>query len=537
MIAENLTRWQHQTRMVANIVRYLDGGGQALAVTAPTGAGKSVVIFDLVQWAREKSRRVLVMTNRRMLLGQLSRGMGGIGMEHGLLAAGYEPDHDADVQIAMTQTVTSKVYERAEWERFPADLVIVDEAHQATHDEARRQINDYREHGAEIVGFTATPVGLRAVYERLYIGANKAELFAQGILVKAATYSPDEPDMKTATKNAKGEWSQQEIVKRIMVGKVKEKDGSETAVYRPRIFGRVLENYRLLNPTSRPAVLFAPGVAESLWFARELQKEGITTAHIDAQTPDEDRERIREASKAGDIEIVCNRFVMRTGVDWPWLCHGIFATATNQYSTWCQMVGRLLRCYPGKTACCVQDHGGNYHRFWEWGSPNADYPWTLEGDDKEISERVNKGRQSLEHKEREPICCPQCTCCRLGGPVCPHCGYRCDKSVRNVVQHNGKLKKVEENTGEVGLEERRVKARKRAWMGAVFAAWHAGLTFKQAHGIYSRKIKALTGDWPPGAERHWPMPEGHPNAPDASIDWTRKVAAVHPDLGRKKVQA
>ena len=104
----------------------------------------------------------------------------------------------------------------------------------------------------------------------------------------------------------------------------------------PTIFARVLEWYDRLNPERKPAILFAPGVKESIWFAEQFTAAGITAAHIDGdmitfgETDGSDpvtmpstrelREQIMAGSRDGSIKVLCNRFVLREGWDVPLAC-------------------------------------------------------------------------------------------------------------------------------------------------------------------------------------------------------------------------
>jgi superfamily II DNA or RNA helicase len=512
----------------------LNRGEKHIVIVGPTGSGKTFLQEEIILDNKRNFRKTLLYTNRRMLTGQSHTVFEKSGIEHGIMAAGYKPDFLQDVQIASVQTVESRVYQRCSWEMYDADVVIIDEAHQFTGEVARKIIEDHKRRDAIVVGFTATPVDLGGIYTSLLLAGTKRELFKQGILVPVTTFAPDEPDMRKATKSASGEYAYEDVVKRVMVGEVIGKDGKGQKVYRPRIFGRVVEYWNKLNPEGRPTILFAPGVKESRWFAEEFAKEGISAAHIDADTDEEERERIKEGSASGAIKIVCNRFVLREGVNWPWLEHGIMATAVGAYSTYMQMVGRLMRQSDGKSKVMLQDHGGNIHRH---GSANEDYPWTLDDTDTEIAKKKKEDHLRVERKDAEPIVCPECSHVRRHGNTCPSCGFSYDKSVRHVIQHNGKLKRIEEEVGQAGLEKRRATAEKRAWMGCVFAAYHSGQTFSQAFGNWRRKVEAATGKWPDWKTRYWPMPEGVPGSSGASPDWDRMVKRVHPDLGKRKENA
>jgi len=49
-----------------------------------------------------------------------------------------------------------------------------------------------------------------------------------------------------------------------------------------------------------------------------LKKNGINIEHIDAKTPQEEREDILDRFKNGDIQVVTNVGVFSEGADFPW---------------------------------------------------------------------------------------------------------------------------------------------------------------------------------------------------------------------------
>jgi hypothetical protein len=143
-----------------------------------------------------------------------------------------------------------------------------------------------------------------------------------------------------------------------------EKDNAK-AIMRPGVFGRVLAAWKQHNPGQRPTLLFAPDVKGSIYFAEQFTEAGIPAAHIDGDdiwmngesySSDGDmRELVRDKLASGDIKVVCNRFVLREGIDWPFVECGILATVFGSLSSYIQSGGRLLRASPstGKSKACI----------------------------------------------------------------------------------------------------------------------------------------------------------------------------------------
>lgn len=344
--------YPHQERGLREIEEAVAGGEKRICVTSPTGGGKTRMMIEQARKAAKSGRRVVIYTHRRTLIGQTARKFSEQGVSHGMLASGHKTAFLRDIQIASIWTVNARVYGAKSWELWNADEVIVDEAHNLGHETARKILDEHASHGALITGYTATPVNIGHVYKYLVTAGTNSELRDLGLLVPCDVYGPDEPDLTRVRTNQNGEYVVEDVVKRVMVAARGEK--------RPRIFGRVLEHFEQLNPDRHPTVLFAPDVPSSRWFSEFLTDNGVQAAHIDAETPDDERETIFKMLANGDLQVVCNRFVLREGWDAPFVRHLILATAFGAPSNWLQAVGRVLRASPstGKTKAVLQDHGG-----------------------------------------------------------------------------------------------------------------------------------------------------------------------------------
>jgi DNA repair protein RadD len=73
-----------------------------LLYVLPTGGGKTLVASRIIARAAEAGKRVLVITHRREIFKQTSRGM---PLEHGLIQAGLNIDLSYAIQIASVQTL------------------------------------------------------------------------------------------------------------------------------------------------------------------------------------------------------------------------------------------------------------------------------------------------------------------------------------------------------------------------------------------------------------------------------------------------
>ncbi len=438
--------WPHQLQGVQQVLDALAAGVRRVCLQAPTGAGKTLMMEMVARHIIDRGNKVAIYSNRKMLIDQLSDDFQAAGVGHGVRAAGHEDERDLHaLQICSIQTEHTRVVRKGTWATLHAagagDLAIIDEGHLHTGDQAQEIRRRHLVSGGATLDVSATPFGLGGCCDQLVQAGTMSELRACGALLPAMCFAPDEPDLKALRKMREGQDPTEAVNRQAMMT--------------PSIWGRVSKWFEITNPEHKPSILFAPGVRESLWFAEQFSKRGIPAAHIDGEevwldgklyrSDREARRAVLEGSRDGRVVVICNRFVMREGVNCPWLAHGIFATVFGSIQSYIQAGGRLLRAHPSLAQVTIQDHGGAWHRF---GSLNADRIWSL-NDTAEMTtcQRADRMRR---RQEPEPFRCPQCARVWTRGTVChpAHggCGYVLQPGVkrsRPVVSVDGELRLVQ----------------------------------------------------------------------------------------------
>jgi len=346
----SLPLWDHQAYAVRTVVNLAADGRRAICVTSPTGGGKSRIIEELALEWLNRHQRVILYANRRLLIEQLVRDFTLAGIDHGVRAAKYDADPDALFQVSSLQTEVSRHLD--DLTLFDARLVLVDEAHLQTGDKALEILTWHLGRGAVVVGVTATPIGLGVIYRELVVAGTNSSLRQIGALVRAVHFAPDEPDIRSIRRLIDNDGTEP-----------RDKNAMKAMGPRPQLIGRVWRHYEALNPERKPCILFAPGVEEAHWFAQQFTAKGVPAASIAGDTCwygdwTDDRDHIAERFRAGEVKVLCNRFVLREGLNFPAVEHLIFATVFGSLQTYLQAGGRGLRAYPGKTRCIIQDHGG-----------------------------------------------------------------------------------------------------------------------------------------------------------------------------------
>jgi superfamily II DNA or RNA helicase len=506
--------WPHQEAGFRATLAHIAKGVRRVLLSSPTGGGKTRVVHDLVQHYLATGRRAVLYVNRKMMVEQASKVFTEkFPIPHGIRASGHEDQRQMPFQISSIQTEDARVLKReafVAWPLHDANLVVIDEMHLQKGEVVQEIMRRHLEAGAVIVGVTATPLELGDYFDAMVQAGTNSELRKCGALVKAYHYAPDEPDLQGI---------------KVPMGEDLSEKQNQKAIMRPGIFGRVIDSFKHLNPDRKPTILFAPGVKESLWFAEEFEKAGISAAHIDGddvwirgemmKTNRSARMEVLNGSRDGDIKVICNRFVLREGIDAPWLAHAIFATVFGSLQSYLQSGGRVLRSYPDLPFVVIQDHGGNW---WRHGSLNADRLWHLTDTNASLAARRDDRLRDYmgdpsEPVEREPTRCSACGMV-LAGRIC-QCGQDMTKYKRSriVVQHDGTLKEM---LGDIYTPKKIAQgdAAIQKWIKVYWRASKSGMSFRHAAGLY-----ASENGW------RYPSPK-FPLMPRNTVDWYRRISDV-----------
>ena len=487
-----LPLWPHQQLAIDTLTPDIEAGGVRVVAAAPTGAGKSLVMRRLCQTGMSTT----IYTHRRMLLDQMAEGLRRDGIRFGVVASSVPDafDPSAPVQLCMVQTVAARMESGRD---LPPRCQVVhdDEAHADKGARKKRVLDHHHGQGATVIGWTATPIDLGHLYDKLAVFATNSDLRRCGAHVPADTYAPSEIDLELLRDDPEK-----------LPGSV-----YPSREYRQAIYGEVKRNWEHLNPDLAPTLLFAPGVSESMWFAQHFTANGYPAAHIDGsrvwvdgqehESTPELRQQVTDALRTGELKLICNRFVLREGVDIQEVQHLIYATPMQSLAGYLQAGGRVLRAHHSHNRVCVQDHGGNFYRH---GSLNSDREWDIEKTDAELvrehAERMVKSKERGE-QDIEPIVCPKCGKCRASGIACLNkdCGYQSETRTRKVLQINGRLREI---VGDV-YRPRKVSNRPadvKKWISCYWRCMNAKrpMSFRQAEHMFKRE----NGTHP---DPSWPM--------------------------------
>lgn len=333
------------------------GGMRCPAVVLPTGTGKTVVFSEIAdQLVREGAGRVLVLAHRDELINQGAAKLGAVsGQRVGVVKAGRN-EVGAPIIMASVQTLRSRA-RRAAIRDVAA--VIVDECHHATaptyldilgHFGCLDDVDPGRTDGKRAVaaGFTATmsrgdggPLGL--VWDDVVARETLPNMIRLGYLVEPRGIRVNVGNLDLdRVKRSGGDWQDGAL------GEALTESDAPAAIVRAWI-----EHAR-----DRPTVLFGPTVAFAGVMVDAFRAAGITSDIVHGGQSDAERRAVWAAVERGEVMVTCNCMVATEGTDVPrWSC-AIIARMTGHIGLYVQMVGRVLRLFPGKSDALVLDVAG-----------------------------------------------------------------------------------------------------------------------------------------------------------------------------------
>lgn len=362
-----ITLRPYQTRCIETTRKAVAGGSRAPLIVAPTGSGKTTIGVSIASSALTKGGRVLWLAHRRELVEQTVETLARAGVNHVsvLRADDDRADPSAPVVVASVQTMIARSL------RPDASVVVLDEAHHYVAQQWGALASDYRD--AIRVGLTATPergdgTALGDLFDGLIAAASYSELITAGHLVPCEVVAPSSR----------------------LQGQIAVKPWT---AYRE-------------HGESRPAVIFAATVIDAVETSQQLA--GCRVVH--GTMSDRDRDAAVAGFQSGACNILANCYVLTEGWDAPRVEVCIIARGCSHPSTYLQIVGRVLRPFPGKRCALVVDLAGIVH---EHGYPTDDREYSLTGEAIRRSVRAESIWQCLYCGATRPTTpidriCPRC---------------------------------------------------------------------------------------------------------------------------------
>jgi superfamily II DNA or RNA helicase len=355
---------EYQTAAIDAVFAAWGDGMKRPAIVLPTGAGKTVVFAHLIQQFRRRGdyqwgppgspqpgTRVIVLVHRDELADQAMAKIRAIApdLSVGKVKA-LDNELHADVMVCSVQTLNSGRSQARMGDMIVAQhsagrigLIITDECHHAAAASYKKVYDAFPD--ALNLGVTATmargdKVGLGSTWDEVVYERSPLWMMSKGYLtgVKAVQVDVAGLDM-SGVKSSRGDFQAGDL------GDAMEAAGAD----------KVIATAYKEHAGDRPGVVFTPTVATATATADEMNAAGIRTEVISGETPRDERLGIFERFRTGETQVLANCMVLTEGFDAPWASCAVIARPTQSQPLYVQMVGRVLRPFPGKTDALVLD--------------------------------------------------------------------------------------------------------------------------------------------------------------------------------------
>ena len=403
----------YQDNLINSLRNSIAKGNKRIVLCAPTGSGKTIMFTYLIAEHLKRGGRALVFTHRKELLKQAGSSFDKFGLIPEFINAGSTPDLTVPLHVAMIETFDRRKDDLTLFLQQKT-LIIIDECHINNF----TKIFEHIHFNTIVIGATATPYrkgadvpALNEFYTDIVQDIDTQDLLDLGFLS-----TPDSFGVK------------------IRMDKMTQKgDDYDTTKYYSdhKMYEGVVSNWLRLTP-SQKTILFASNVSSSKRVCEEFILNGIEAYHIDAKTPQKERERILGWFETTDGAVVCNCGILNAGYDCPDIKVVILYRATTSLPLFLQMVGRGSRVTQIKKKFTILDFGNNIHRLGFWQDRRV---WSLTKVESRKNEKEDAGFIKM-CKKCGAILPPSVS-------ICPFCNSIIKKEEKEIIAELSLLTKKE----------------------------------------------------------------------------------------------
>jgi superfamily II DNA or RNA helicase len=334
---------------------------KSVVMTAPTGAGKTIIIMMLSFYFLSLGEKVLIVVNRKDLLKQWGKELASFGIDYTIIQGTNKPDFSCSVAIASIQTLSNRTYDLTNL----YDRCVTDECHNAIANSYDCLFAAFP--GGRHLGVTATinvcgkypkthklagkSRRLRHRYDEVVWEIHPKDLCELGFLVPAVvkTYSIAETKRKAMkTNKLTGDYEISDARREFNCPEI-----HDLAIAEWKKHG----SYK--NGELKPAISFSCDVKHAKDMAAYFNQKGIPTVAITGNTAEDVREKAYADLVSGKIKCICSVGVISEGFNLPEVCVLICVRPTLSVLLWIQQSGRGLRIAPGKEVCIILDIADN----------------------------------------------------------------------------------------------------------------------------------------------------------------------------------
>tara|TARA_R110000868_G_scaffold335547_1_gene596399 strand:- start:1235 stop:3622 length:2388 start_codon:yes stop_codon:yes gene_type:complete len=356
------------------LLNQLKEGVEPVVVSASVGAGKSLIIAELLLHIERNGHRALCLTLNSELIRQNVAAYKEQGGHASIFCAALkEKDLSCPVVFASPNSIHLALKKNKELQKIRFNLVVIDECHNVNTNDKKsmyiRLLNHYgllaqqEQYYFRVVGLTGTPyrgkghdiVGDNCYFKKAVGNITTAWLIENHFLVEPYWGKPHElaydfHDLKV-----------------LPNGQFNKKQLGELVEQQVRLTGNIMKEVSHIAKKRSGVFIFASTRRHCQECYDSLPHE--LTAIITGDTPHKEREEIINKARKGELKFLVNVNVLTVGVDVPNFDTIVFVRPTESLVLYTQAIGRGLRLNDNKTNCLVLDYAGNLDRH-----GNIDHP-------------------------------------------------------------------------------------------------------------------------------------------------------------------
>jgi DNA repair protein RadD len=322
-------------------------------IVAPTGAGKSLIIAEITKRAIEKSpKNILILAHRKELIAQNYEKLKALDVDCSIYSAGLKQKQISSITVAGIQSIFRKSH------LLPfISLVIIDEAHLLSPEGEgmyRTLLKSLvaKNPQLKLLGLTATPYRMRT-----------GMLTDDNGLFNSICYNIDLKSLISDNYlcNVISKGSIEAIETKNLLIRAKEfalEDAAEKFNLEKLI--KVIAEIKRFAYDRKSIIVFCSSVESAETFCELLKKFGERAECVTGESLF--RDQILENFKNQKIRILVNVDVLTTGFDAPCADCIVLLRPTMSAGLYTQMIGRVMRTYPGKENALVLDFAENIER-------------------------------------------------------------------------------------------------------------------------------------------------------------------------------
>lgn len=329
----------YQRDTIDKVSAAIASGVQRPAVVIPTGGGKTVI------FAHMATPGTLILVHRDELVNQAVSKLHAIAphLSVGVVKASRN-EVDRDVMVCSVQTLRNPMRIAT----LPKiNLVIVDEAHHAaakTYVEIMTAIGCYEDQGTPAVGFSATLVrgdkrSLGSVWQEVVVHIDILDMIPEWLVDPRGVKVTIDGLSLMEAKRTRGDFSAASLSDLLLEAEAQE----------------IVASAYVEHASDRQGLLFAPTKVAARAFADALNAKGIKTEAVWDGMSNEDRRLVLKRFETGETQVISNCMILTEGFDAPYASCVVIARPTTSAALYVQMVGRVLRPFPGKINALVLD--------------------------------------------------------------------------------------------------------------------------------------------------------------------------------------